>query len=435
MEGTYINITNTDYYGALQVLTKYVDTYNKKEAKNNPDIYISNYGLKIYLYSANKGFTLLGKKVKVINNNISLLSELKDICRQEKYPPAIYVIRDLQQYIPEQKEIQAKIFDLLRENFMSLFEGGYKIVFLGNISFLPNDIRDLVLAYDFTNEILQIKKSISKKGLNKSALRLDIEKLFDTTKVLQKNNELLEEVDLKDIEIGYVGGISKLLKIISDNEIIKKKRKDLAIRNLLIIGEAGTGKTLSSKIIAKKLNQKLYRVNMGNIFNSYLGVTEERVRKLWREIEAVSPAVVLFDEVEKMLAGVGSSNETDAGTTARVLSEMLYHLQERKYNGTLIIGTAIDKDKLPPDFFRLGRWDNIYTINTSKESYAENVTKSIIYKYTKEVMNTKQVINFVKQHKLCCKTGSYIDHLIKNKIKNLILSNKEITLDNLIEGS
>jgi len=56
---------------------------------------------------------------------------------------------------------------------------------------------------------------------------------------------------------------------------------------------------------------------------SLVGETESRVRQALRIVDAMSPAVLFLDEVEKALSGVASSGVTDSGVSARLFSSML----------------------------------------------------------------------------------------------------------------
>ena len=46
--------------------------------------------------------------------------------------------------------------------------------------------------------------------------------------------------------------------------------------------------------------------------------TESNIRDASNIAEAIAPCILWLDEIDKGLSGVGSSNETDGGTSARV---------------------------------------------------------------------------------------------------------------------
>jgi SpoVK/Ycf46/Vps4 family AAA+-type ATPase len=63
--------------------------------------------------------------------------------------------------------------------------------------------------------------------------------------------------------------------------------------------------------------------------------------------EAVAPAVLWIDEIEKGLSGSKSSGATDGGTSTRVFGGFISWLQE-KQAPVFIVATANDVSQLPP---------------------------------------------------------------------------------------
>jgi SpoVK/Ycf46/Vps4 family AAA+-type ATPase len=93
-----------------------------------------------------------------------------------------------------------------------------------------------------------------------------------------------------------------------------------------------------------------------------VGASEENMRKALRLAEAVSPAILWLDEIEKGLSGLSSSGRSDAGTAARVFSSFLVWMQE-KSAPVFVIATSNDITKLPPELLRKGRFDEIFFVD------------------------------------------------------------------------
>jgi SpoVK/Ycf46/Vps4 family AAA+-type ATPase len=72
--------------------------------------------------------------------------------------------------------------------------------------------------------------------------------------------------------------------------------------------------------------------------------------------------VLWIDEIEKGLAGMGSSDQTDGGTTARVVGTLLTWMQE-KQDPVFVVATANRIDMLPPELLRKGRFDEIFFVD------------------------------------------------------------------------
>jgi len=69
----------------------------------------------------------------------------------------------------------------------------------------------------------------------------------------------------------------------------------------LFDGEPGTGKTLTAQIIASELRLPLYRINMAQVVDKYVGETEKHIERIFAAAHAVN-AVLLFDEADALFA-------------------------------------------------------------------------------------------------------------------------------------
>ena len=75
--------------------------------------------------------------------------------------------------------------------------------------------------------------------------------------------------------------------------------------------------------------------------------------------EAIAPAILWIDELEKGFSGTQSSGQTDGGTTSRVFASFITWLQE-KTTPVFVIATANNVHQLPPELLRKGRFDEIF---------------------------------------------------------------------------
>lgn len=135
-----------------------------------------------------------------------------------------------------------------------------------------------------------------------------------------------------------------------------------APRGVLLIGIQGCGKSLAAKAIAGLWGLPLLRLDVGRLFNSLVGSSEENVRSAIRVAESVSPAILWIDEIEKSMAGSQSSGYSDGGTSARVLSTFLTWLQE-KTAPVFVVATANSIEQLPPELLRRGRLDETFFVD------------------------------------------------------------------------
>jgi SpoVK/Ycf46/Vps4 family AAA+-type ATPase len=143
-------------------------------------------------------------------------------------------------------------------------------------------------------------------------------------------------------------------------------------KGMLIVGPAGTGKSLTAKATAAFLKLPLLRLDMGKVFRSLVGESEAAIRMALQVAEAVSPVVLWMDEVEKGLAGMRGSGELDSGVTGRVVSTVLTWRQETKYP-VMLVATANDVAALPAMVYRKGRLDEVWATDLPEEHEREEI--------------------------------------------------------------
>jgi SpoVK/Ycf46/Vps4 family AAA+-type ATPase len=133
-------------------------------------------------------------------------------------------------------------------------------------------------------------------------------------------------------------------------------------KGILLVGVQGCGKSLVAKAVANSWRLPLLRLDVGRLFSSLVGSSEENLRNAIKVAESISPVVLWVDEIEKGFSGVGSSNVSDAGTAARVFGSFITWLQEKK-QPVFVIATANQVHHLPPELVRKGRFDEIFFVD------------------------------------------------------------------------
>lgn len=143
-------------------------------------------------------------------------------------------------------------------------------------------------------------------------------------------------------------------------------------RGVLLIGVQGCGKSLSAKAVSGLWRLPLLRLDVGSVFSSFVGSSEQNMRRAMRLSESISPCILWLDELEKGFAGVHSSSFSDAGTTARVFGSFITWLQE-KTAPVFVIATANDVTALPPELMRKGRFDEIFFVDLPAPAEREEI--------------------------------------------------------------
>jgi len=136
-----------------------------------------------------------------------------------------------------------------------------------------------------------------------------------------------------------------------------------APKGVLLLGIQGCGKSLMAKTISNAWQLPLLRFDVGRVFGSLVGSSEQNVRRAIKVAESVSPVVFWVDEIDKAFRGSrGSGGSTDAGTSARVFGTFLTWLSEKKVP-VFVVATANDVSLLPPELLRKGRFDEIFFVD------------------------------------------------------------------------
>lgn len=127
----------------------------------------------------------------------------------------------------------------------------------------------------------------------------------------------------------------------------------LTPRGLLFTGPPGTGKTMAAKYLARELELPLYLLDIAGLMEKYVGESESNLRIALNQAEQSAPCVMLIDEVEKLFHG----GNDDSGVTSRMLSSILWWLQEHKAKVLTVMTTNKEAD-IPPELYRAGRIDS-----------------------------------------------------------------------------
>lgn len=222
----------------------------------------------------------------------------------------------------------------------------------------------------------QIRQIISLEIQKNKSITSDIMNLINREKenyVKKVGN--IEIIEVKE-NIEQVGGLKTLKdwlvrkqKLYSQLEKANQYKIEFP-KGVIITGVPGCGKSLTAKVSAAVLKMPLLRLDIGKVLGKYVGESESNFKKSLSIAEAISPCVLWIDEIEKAFVGVGgdSSNEV----TTRLFGQFLTWLQEHT-TPVFVIATANSIDKLPIEFLRKGRFDEIFFVDLPSESEREQI--------------------------------------------------------------
>jgi ATPases of the AAA+ class len=153
------------------------------------------------------------------------------------------------------------------------------------------------------------------------------------------------ELDRYSVDVGGLAGLRAWLERERPLLTADLRSRQLRLpRGVLLVGVPGCGKSLSARFVAQSWNLPLYRLDLANIHGMYLGQSESRLKDALASADHVAPCVLWIEEIEKGLAGAGSSH--DGGTSTRLVGHFLFWLQEAKTR-VFVVATANDVTSLP----------------------------------------------------------------------------------------
>jgi SpoVK/Ycf46/Vps4 family AAA+-type ATPase len=131
-------------------------------------------------------------------------------------------------------------------------------------------------------------------------------------------------------------------------------------RGTVLVGVPGCGKSLSAKALAADWQVPLLRLDMGRLRAALVGESERRLRLALQTAELAAPCVLWIDELEKAFAGLGHA--LDSGVSQRMFGMFLNWLSEKRLP-VFVVATANNVRRLPAEFTRKGRFDEIFFVN------------------------------------------------------------------------
>jgi ATP-dependent 26S proteasome regulatory subunit len=267
--------------------------------------------------------------------------------------------------------------------------------------------------------------------------------------VLKEKEQVIKKAGILELvqddsgfqNIGGLGGLKDYLlkkeKIFKNIGEANKYGIELP-KGILIVGFPGCGKTLSAKATAQLFKTPLLRLDIGRIMGKYVGESESNLQRAIKTAEAVAPCVLWIDELEKAFAGINSQGGASDITT-RLFGQFLTWLQEKK-SAVYVVATSNNIEKLPPEFLRRGRFDELFLVKLPNKTERKAIFESQLAK-RKQMSSEIDIYSLLEKSKdngKTCKgtegfSGADIESVVKEAIEIAFFSNEELTTDILQE--
>lgn len=377
--------------------------------------------------------------------------------------PGLFILKDFHPYL-EEPEIIRKLRDIvanLKKSYKTLFIISPVLVLPPG---LEKDITPIDIPLPSTREIKQIllqiinplkeSKKISvqleddlvekvvnaSRGLtegevenlyaklivsNRAFDERDLPLVVAEKKKLIRKSGLLEYYDFSE-SIDTVGGLYKLKKWLNQRGMaFSQKARNFGLpepKGMLLLGVQGCGKSLAAKATSTLWNLPLLKLDVGKIFDAYLGSSEKNIREAIRIAEALSPNILWLDEIDKAFSGMGSKQSGDFGVSARVFGTFLTWMQEKTYP-VFVLATANNIENLPPELLRKGRFDEIFFIDLPTREERESIF-NIHFKKRDRNPDIFNIAGFIEKTEGF--TGAEIEQLIISGLYRAFAEDREI---------
>lgn len=128
--------------------------------------------------------------------------------------------------------------------------------------------------------------------------------------------------------------------IISEKEIIKTGYQKNIIKNIMLEGRPGTGKTSFVKQISKEIKIPFYEISLSNILDYKYGESIKKLEELMNNFSS-EKCIIFFDEADALFKKRGSNN--DVFESDRILTTMLKIL-DKENKAIIFFATNLYKD-------------------------------------------------------------------------------------------
>jgi len=176
--------------------------------------------------------------------------------------------------------------------------------------------------------------------------------------------------DMSKVTFADVAGVDEAKQELQEIvDFLKHPEKYRAIgartpKGALLVGPAGTGKTLLARAVAGEAGVPFFSVAGSEFMEMLVGVGAARVRDLFGQAKKAAPAIIFVDEIESIgrMRGLGFSGGHDE--REQTLNQILVEMDGFTPNDNVMVMAATNRpDLLDPALTRPGRFDRRVTLD------------------------------------------------------------------------
>lgn len=175
----------------------------------------------------------------------------------------------------------------------------------------------------------------------------------------------------------------RLKRLIKEQRQIKKIRSYglMPRKKLLLVGQPGTGKTMSATVLAGELGLPLFTVRLDSLMTKFMGETAAKLRLIFESLTQ-NRGVYLFDEFDAIGSQRGLLN--DVGEIRRILNSFLQMI-EQDVSDSLILAATNHPEILDHALFR--RFDDVIEFELPPKELIEKTINSKLLRFKMKDMD------------------------------------------------
>jgi SpoVK/Ycf46/Vps4 family AAA+-type ATPase len=379
---------------------------------------------RVFIWTVTHGIVEYGQPRNITQHNtVSPEAAIEWVTRQRE--PGLFIFKDLHPFY------SAPVIRWLRDAIAS-FKGAENkgtdktIILMSPVQEIPIELEKEIAVLDFAmpnmTELNQVLSdhleqtrgrritTEAREKLLKAALGLtkdEAEKVYRKAQVtagrlteeevgvvlsekkqLIRRNGILEYIE-EDETIESVGGLEELKRWLKQrSNAFTERAREYGLpqpKGMLILGVPGCGKSLIAKTTSRLWGLPLLRLDMGRVYDgSMVGRSEANLRNALKTAESISPAILFIDELDKAFAGSAGSADSDGGTSSRIFGSFLTWMQD-KTSPVFVMATANRVERLPGEFLRKGRFDELFFVDLPNAEERKEIFKIHLSKRRREI--------------------------------------------------
>ncbi|MFA6530438.1 MAG: AAA family ATPase, partial [Candidatus Micrarchaeia archaeon] len=169
----------------------------------------------------------------------------------------------------------------------------------------------------------------------------------EATELIIKTEPMKDQPSASNITYDDIGGMGDTIPKIREMVELPLRHPELfeklgiePPKGVLLYGSPGTGKTLLVKAVANEADANFVHIGGPEIIGKFVGESEERLRKIFKDAEENAPTIIFIDEIDAIAP---KREEASGEVERRIVSQLLTLMDGLKARGQIIVIAATNR--------------------------------------------------------------------------------------------